>query len=396
MTWQNSIRDSLLSFDLEVSKVGTSTSIIDEGIEIDLKGKKYINSIYQTLQEKSVSSKYDDLTIQQIKDLCLSIRALIDETIKPLTPEQIKNPEIQGMYMSLAFARRILQNKLAKSNPRISISARKSSLSSTTYRNMSQNFEQPIYAQDVYEGYELGLSSFVFNEDIIVNKQEFLNVVNADANNLAVDDQGLYVFQYVLNNTTTNSLSLKDLLVEIDNYVASHPENIDSSGSSCLGGWWPSGSSHGCCGNYSGCCWFWRSSCYIHDKICTKCKPKWFCLPGCISDPDYESNGSPFTFIEDNTENESLGDVTLVHTFSTEEDVEDLDTDIMIYCATILEIKYGIIDSQVPIFLNNQKFYTSSSFTDLVSDGYYKFDIHNNNNNYIVNSKVIAIYQWTP
>lgn len=51
--------------------------------------------------------------------------------------------------------------------------------------------------------------------------------------------------------------------------------------------WWcpiGCGTSHGCCGNYSGCCLYRDITCYIHDKICTNCKPAWFCLPGCKPD----------------------------------------------------------------------------------------------------------------
>lgn len=45
-----------------------------------------------------------------------------------------------------------------------------------------------------------------------------------------------------------------------------------------------SGSSHGCCGNYSGCCYYVNPLCHIHDAMCSDCKPRWFCLSGCIPD----------------------------------------------------------------------------------------------------------------
>jgi len=51
--------------------------------------------------------------------------------------------------------------------------------------------------------------------------------------------------------------------------------------------WWcplGCGSSHGCCGNYSGCCLYSHILCYVHDAMCTNCKPKKFCLRGCKPD----------------------------------------------------------------------------------------------------------------
>lgn len=50
--------------------------------------------------------------------------------------------------------------------------------------------------------------------------------------------------------------------------------------------WWcplGCGSDHGCCGNYEGCCLYRHELCYIHDKLCTNCKPVKF-LPGCVPD----------------------------------------------------------------------------------------------------------------
>lgn len=58
--------------------------------------------------------------------------------------------------------------------------------------------------------------------------------------------------------------------------------------------WWcplGCGSDHGCCGNYSGCCLYIHVTCYVHDKLCTNCKPAWFCLSGCV--PDEEITDAP-------------------------------------------------------------------------------------------------------
>ncbi len=39
-----------------------------------------------------------------------------------------------------------------------------------------------------------------------------------------------------------------------------------------------------CCGNYLGCCYYVNPICYVHDTMCSDCRPSWFCLRGCKSD----------------------------------------------------------------------------------------------------------------
>ncbi len=60
-------------------------------------------------------------------------------------------------------------------------------------------------------------------------------------------------------------------------------ENVDKG--DCA--WWcpiGCGSSHGCCGNYSGCCLYAHVLCYVHDRACTNCRPPEFCGPACRAD----------------------------------------------------------------------------------------------------------------
>lgn len=74
---------------------------------------------------------------------------------------------------------------------------------------------------------------------------------------------------YIRNNSTNNTASLS---AEIE-------------AGDCA--WWcplGCGSDWGCCGNYSGCCFYRSIECYIHDRICTNCEPKWFCFSGCVPD----------------------------------------------------------------------------------------------------------------
>src|SRR6187402_2437403 len=52
--YQSSTEDSILHFELEIAKKGKSDDIVNEAFDIDLKGKKYLTSIYHTPHEKSL------------------------------------------------------------------------------------------------------------------------------------------------------------------------------------------------------------------------------------------------------------------------------------------------------------------------------------------------------
>ncbi len=112
------------------------------------------------------------------------------------------------------------------------------------------------------------------------------------------------LYDYVAENSLvdSNTLDLISFLdtyteetIRFDDYYSFYVDRSDfelfvsnmitSSSGGC--GWWcvlGCGSDHGCCGNYSGCCLYWHPGCYVHDKMCTDCKPEWFCLPGCKPD----------------------------------------------------------------------------------------------------------------
>lgn len=369
VNYQSSTADSILHFEIEISKTGSFSDVIDETLDIDLKGKKYLNNIYKMLQDRASDSKYSSITEQQAKEICTALRHAIEEHTASLTAEQIKAPNIQGMYMSLAFARRILKNKTGVSLMEKRIMAKRNAFRSTTSPGTTTpgtttpgtvpdpTSTTPGYVQDVYEGYELGLSGFVLNEDIIVNRQALLNIVNSDDASGLYTGQGLYVFQEVLNNIPYSTFTLKDLLAELSFYEAQHPENITASG--CGIGWWPSGSSHGCCGNYSGCCYHVHWVCYVHDKICTNCKPRWFCFSGCVPDPVEVPGQKPFTFTENGTEVRAFIPTPLPALIYYKTAQSDLSKDVPLLSTTIV---FNSAD---------KKYYTSNTYNTFVPEGYY-------------------------
>lgn len=114
--------------------------------------------------------------MQQAREICISLREVIAQSTQSLTPEELKSPNVQGMYISLAFARRILKNKSGISPLESRILAGKKNMDMDIPIELGGDV-QPSFAQEVFQGYELGLTAFVINEDIIVNKQTFLNFV---------------------------------------------------------------------------------------------------------------------------------------------------------------------------------------------------------------------------
>ncbi len=280
--------DSILHINLKITAKHNKYKSLDETFDIDFKGQKFYKTIYNIFSKKSQASKYSEFSLIETKLLCRALRSMISQTVKTLSIEEIKSPKIQGLYMSLSFTRMLVKNKMNINS--IETYSKNKMVASNEEEPVEE--EMPSYNQDVYEGTVRGLSPFIFNDDIVIIKQSFQSMLSEDLLSYPNDNMGMYVFQEALNNISSSTFTLKDFLSEIDNYRTLHPELASGAG------WWPSGSSHGCCGNYSGPCYYWHPICYIHDKLCAKCTPKWFCLSGCVPDPAHSEDDNPFTFIE--------------------------------------------------------------------------------------------------
>jgi len=384
--YQSSTSDSVLHIELKIAKTGEAAEIVKEDIDIDLKGNKYLYNIYDVLQKKSSDSRYTNITLQQAGEMCFALREVISQATKSLTSEQIKSPNIQGMYISLSFARRILKNKMPSKDEKII--DKKMALKTMATSSLPVPNQQPSFAQDVFQGYELGLTSFAMNDDIMVNKQAFLTIVNNDISMLPNDDKGLYVFQDVLNSISASNFTLKYLFAQIDAYIKQHPENYGS-GNRCAGGWWPSGSSHGCCGNYNGCCWYWHPACYVHDIICANCKPAWFCLSGCKPDVKYVHYIEPFYVIEDYTPVETGEGIHLPLPLPTG----------IYYKQNYNDMNIIMLQFYTPIFINpaNSKYYSDNQYNNLLPNGYYDSPSESNGIDHtyynIVNGSVLKRYR---
>jgi hypothetical protein len=117
--------------------------------------------------------------------------------------------------------------------------------------------------------YILQITSFVVQEDQIINVGDFIDYLNArkvwDTANLGID-----YYLGALANTNEDNLNAVQITQLLTNYFAQTQSN----------GKFPQGNQCGCCGNYVGNCAFWSHWCLLHDRACQSCAYIW-CGPQC-------------------------------------------------------------------------------------------------------------------
>lgn len=131
-----------------------------------------------------------------------------------------------------------------------------------------------------YVGYVGSLTSFQCNQDIIVNVEDFQKYLE-DSIDLLERYNAEYLIDF-LENYSEEQISFEEVL----NRIYEESGGIDSPpifiAFPCP---WLSGTDCGCCANYQGPCIMCSVICLIHDYQCQKCKPWWYCLPGCKPTP---------------------------------------------------------------------------------------------------------------
>ncbi len=140
--------------------------------------------------------------------------------------------------------------------------------------------------------YFIGKTGFWCQEDFMIKTQTILDNKSKET----LTEKEKEVFRYLEANKSKSSIPLDQILsiletketflARVEYFRANAQSSTKASGnsfkiaaeSSCT-----PGDAWGCCGNYSGCCWVWDWVCFAHDQDCfiSKCKPIWYCLPGC-------------------------------------------------------------------------------------------------------------------
>lgn len=254
--YKGDIVDNVLSFNISLSTNNGEKSI-DESFNIDISKPSFGQDVADEISEKSIklASMFDK---REIDAICSVFIDMVNHITVGLKIKEIKSLQVQGLFMS---------NSLFK--------ATKRKLNNTSLNIRSVQGE---FTNTVYEGFNREMSSFDLNEDIVLNIADFQSYIQSDPQNSLA--KGGYVFSEILGTKSGTELTLQELMVDIEQYKNTHPANIDPVSLR----WWPSGSSHGCCGNYSGPCYYWHPVCYVHDRMCSTCTPRWFCFDGCNPD----------------------------------------------------------------------------------------------------------------
>lgn len=251
LTYFGKLKNQTLTIDITINNNEKSVSF-HELLEIDISGEDYATDIANSINERAnnLAQRHSYSTMDSLSNLVMD---MISSEMTKMTDDEISDMSSQGLFMCYSLIQ--TTKRIIKNNERKERSG--SSITSTPY-----------------EGFQLGLTPFLLNEDININVQNFIQFI--DNNPDFSKEKGAYVFKEVLETINETTITAQRLFEEIDIYVEEQSKGQRAAS------WWPSGSSHGCCGNYSGPCLYWHPLCYVHDVMCINCEPDWFCLSGCV------------------------------------------------------------------------------------------------------------------
>lgn len=138
-----------------------------------------------------------------------------------------------------------------------------------------------------HPGYLVDKIGFICQEDYAIPISVLQSILKEKADILSVEES-VFLESFVKSQELKNikEITFNQLYFSMIDEGAFNRslEEIAISGKSSRGCWLGQGSSWGCCGNYAGCCYYWNLVCWVHDAICTKCWPRWFCFSGCKPD----------------------------------------------------------------------------------------------------------------
>jgi len=133
-----------------------------------------------------------------------------------------------------------------------------------------------------YAGYVGGGTSFYCTQDIIVDVEEFLKYLEDNIEAIQEYDAE-YLITYIegYEGFRISYASIIKVIFQEEGGVDSPPIYRAGLCGAISGG------DCGCCFNYQGPCIVCSVNCLVHDFLCQKCKPWWFCGPGCKKTPCY-------------------------------------------------------------------------------------------------------------
>jgi hypothetical protein len=249
-------RDAIkISYTAQTLNVTTfSFSIIDTSNGVSFSVQNFSFSISDTISKINIGKNVENIinatsqiyTSQTIDSFSSKIDIMCETATHTLTANQLKKPDVQGLFISRAMIKALKRRV-------------QSGYDSITCKT--------------HEGFIRNMNSYVCEEDLYLNVQNFISYINANTP-ISIQKGGNYVLA-VLSDESANEISFSRLKEKLAIYFENtQPNKL-----------WPSGHDCGCCGNYDGPCLFWSVNCLAHDYMCQTCSPSWFCLPGCQPTP---------------------------------------------------------------------------------------------------------------
>lgn len=252
-----------LQLSIEVNE-GNSQNSINESIIVEASWISLSNNmpaiISEIQQRLSVNFTFSEITAMSI-----AMEEMVSMNIQDLNESELKDLRIQGLFICnsilKSIRRQVFFNNQDPSNPQ-------SHLLTNTSNSVNGGFKREMTA-------------FTLSEDVILNVNDIINAVQGDPQ-FALD-KGASFFPTMLSNYEHSNITFYDFEQMVLSYTANNPNDFNDP-TSPAGLRWPKGSDHGCCANYSGPCYYWHPICWVHDKLCSDCKPGWFCFSGCVPD----------------------------------------------------------------------------------------------------------------
>ena len=217
----------------------------------------------------------DNFSLAEITNLVAVMDDMVNAVALNMAGTELKNLGTQGLFMSNSLVKSVYRKVL-----------RHNSFAPSTLINVVSSTNQIVgestaTTNTVYEGFTRELSSFSLAEDLEINVAYFVNYINS--NTAYAQEKGFLFVKNILNTYSQTSVSVFQLEQDIIDYTANNPSKFEGPVSN-RGLSWPTGSTRGCCGNYSGPCAYYSPICHIHDALCSSCSPRWFCFSGCVPD----------------------------------------------------------------------------------------------------------------
>lgn len=218
----------------------------------------------QTLAEQIASA----ISLQELREMVEGLSAMIEHMFKDM---RITKQEGESIFFHQAALR-------------------------TRLRALERN--DPDYACIPYPAYLLGRSYFFCQEDVVMKRNMLLSIFE-EHQDLFTTERNRRIYEMVQQSAAEEisfdkvyaySMSGQDLLRTMERIVNGgvvHQLTDAKKEAARDCAWWcplGCGTDWGCCGNYSGCCFYASLECYIHDRLCSNCEPRWFCFEGCVPD----------------------------------------------------------------------------------------------------------------